>query len=404
MEPTDVIIERIKTTDIRDLLIDVTCTLVAIESHRDAPQREIPCALKIAEILTSWGFAPQIVEVLDGRPNVICRMPGSGTGPSLMFNGHIDTVPDNSMAFPAFMPFLSDGKLHGRGTVDMKGALVCMMVAMKILRDQKVPLAGDVLFTAVINEEDRSEGTEYLVNHGPKADRCVVGEPTSLQIMVGHRGLEWLRFEFIGKAAHGGTPEKGINAISMASKFIHEVEQTLMPSLKQRVHPIIGPAVMNLGVIKGGVQPSTVAERCTLEIDRRWIPAERLDQVLGEYQQIIADLTERYPGFSCRMERIDTNMATMDHYPMEIDVNDPLVRDLHQALMLLQGRKSEPRAFGGWTDASLISNFAHIPCVVFGPGDLSLAHSANEWVEVDELVKCTQVYALLASIFCNHSF
>lgn len=104
------------------------------------------------------------------------------------------------------------------------------------------------------------------------------------------------------------------------------------------------------------------------------------------------------------MERIDTNMATMDHYPMEIDVNDPLVRDLQQALMLVQGHESEPKAFGGWTDASLISNFAHIPCAVFGPGDLSLAHSANEWVEVDELVKCTQVYALLASIFCNHSF
>ena len=177
----------------------------------------------------------------------------------------------------------------------MKGPIACMIMAIRLLRDLKVPLRGDLLFTGVINEEDRSEGTEYLVAHGPTADRCVVGEPTSLEIHAGHRGLEWLEFTFQGKAAHGGTPEKGINAISMAARFIRRVEDELMPKLRTRVHPVIGPAVMNFGVIRGGTQPSSVADQCIVQLDRRYIPQEPLEQVLGEYQQILDALAAENP-------------------------------------------------------------------------------------------------------------
>jgi len=283
----------------------------------------------------------------------------------------------------------------------MKGALACMMVAMRLLRDLHVHLRGDLIFSGVINEEDRSEGTEFLVRNGPHADRCVVGEPTGLAIMAGHRGLEWLEFEFIGKAAHGGTPEKGVNAISMAAKFITRVEEKLLPELAKRVHPIIGPAVMNFGVIKGGTQPSTVADRCVVQIDRRWVPMEKLDRVLGEYQEILAELKQEDPRFNCTMTRMESNMATMDHMPVDIPLNDPLVLDLKASLIELG--ISEPRigAFGGWTDASLIGNFAHIPTLIFGPGDLSVAHSRCEYVPVEELRRAVLSYALLAAALCN---
>jgi len=283
----------------------------------------------------------------------------------------------------------------------MIGALAGMMVAMRLLRDLHVHLRGDLIFSGVINEEDRSEGTEFLVRNGPHADRCVVGEPTGLAIMAGHRGLEWLEFEFIGKAAHGGTPEKGVNAISMAAKFITRVEEKLLPELAKRVHPIIGPAVMNFGVIKGGTQPSTVADRCVVQIDRRWVPMEKLDRVLGEYQEILAELKQEDPRFNCTMTRMESNMATMDHMPVDIPLNDPLVLDLKASLIELG--ISEPRigAFGGWTDASLIGNFAHIPTLIFGPGDLSVAHSRCEYVPVEELRRAVLSYALLAAALCN---
>jgi acetylornithine deacetylase/succinyl-diaminopimelate desuccinylase len=229
----------------------------------------------------------------------------------------------------------------------------------------------------------------------------VVGEPTGLAIMAGHRGLEWLEFEFTGKTAHGGTPHKGINAISMAARFVRRVEDKLMPELAKRVHPIIGPAVMNFGVIRGGTQPSSVAGQCTLQVDRRWVPMEKLERVLGEYLDIIAELKAENPTFQCTMTRMESNMATMDHYPMEIALDDPLVTELKGILKSLQGVEPEIAAFGGWTDASLISNFAHIPTLVFGPGDLSVAHSRVEYIPVDELRTGTLAYALLAASLCN---
>ena len=385
--------------DVKDV-VDVASALVSIESHRDAPGRERPCAEKIAEIFTRWGMQPQIVNVIDERPNVYCHLAGSGGGKTLMLNGHIDTVPAYQMTIPPFQPYEDKGLLYGRGTVDMKGALACMMTAMRILRDLGVPLKGDVIFAAVINEEDRSEGTEFLVRNGPTADRCVVGEPTGMEIMVGHRGLEWLEFEFIGVAAHGGTPHKGVNAISKAARFIRRVEDQLMPELAKRVHPIIGPAVMNFGVIRGGTQPSSVADRCILQMDRRWIPQETLEQVLGDYRQILRQMEDEDPTFKCTMTRMESNMATMDHYPMEIALDDPLVTGL-QSILKDMGIQSKISAFGGWTDASLISNFARIPTTVFGPGDLSVAHSRCEYVPVEELRLSTIAYALLAADICN---
>jgi acetylornithine deacetylase/succinyl-diaminopimelate desuccinylase family protein len=383
-------------------VVEVASELVAIESHRDAPGRERACAEKIASIFTSWNMKPELVPVLDGRPNIYCRLKGTGNGMSLMFNGHTDTVPAYQMEIPPFKPEIRNGMLYGRGTVDMKGQLACMMVAMRTLRDLNIHIKGDVIFTGVINEEDRSEGTEFLVRNGPIADRCVVGEPTALEIMAGHRGLEWLEFEFIGKAAHGGAPHKGINAVSKAAKFIGRVEEKLMPRLAQRIHPLIGPAVMNFGVIRGGTQPSSVADRCILQIDRRWIPSEKLEQVLGEYQEIIAELSDEDQTFKCTMTRMESNMATMDHYPMEIDTGDIMVTDLSSILKNLTGKVPTCSAFGGWTDASLISNFAHIPTVVFGPGDLTIAHSRCEYIPLEELKIGTIAYTLLAATFCNH--
>jgi succinyl-diaminopimelate desuccinylase len=380
-----------------DEVLGVASSLISIESHRDAPGRERPCAERIAAIFRGWGIEARLEPVIEGRPNVVAVLPGSGGGASLMLNGHIDTVPAYEMDYPPFAPRVEDGKLLGRGSVDMKGAIACMMVAMRLLKDSGESLPGDLIFTGVVNEEDRSEGTEQLVRNGPKADRCVVGEPTGLALMAAHRGLEWLQFEFIGKAAHGGTPEKGVNAISMAARLVRRVEDRLVPELRTRIHPLMGSAVMNFGTIRGGTQPSTVADRCVLQVDRRWLPSEKLSRVLGEYEDIISSLSDEDPSFRCSMTRMESNMATMDHYPMEIAVDDPLVTDLRSILVGLGTPEPRIAAFGGWTDASLISNFGHIPCLVFGPGDLAVAHSRREFVPVEELRTATLAYALLAA-------
>lgn len=377
-------------------VVEAASALIAVPSHRDAPGRETACAQRMAEMWRSWGFEPEVAPIADGRPNVYVRLAGQGNGPALMLTGHLDTVPGYEMDRPAFEPVVADGKLWGRGAVDMKGALACMMVALKLVRELDVPLPGDLLFAAVIGEEEQSEGTEHLIHHGPRADWAVVGEPTGLAIHAGHRGLEWLSFEFIGRAAHGGTPERGVNAIRMAARFIQRVEAELAPELARRRHPLIGPAVMNWGVIRGGTQPSMVADRCTLQVDRRRLPAETLEQVWSEYQQILDALAAEDPDFQCRMSRMAENMATMDHGGLEIALDHPLVTSLQAVLETLTGQPARIGAFGGWTDGALLSNFGQIPAVVFGPGDLGVAHSRAEFVPVEELRLATLAYALLA--------
>jgi acetylornithine deacetylase/succinyl-diaminopimelate desuccinylase len=318
-----------------------------------------------------------------------------------MFNGHLDTVPAYGME-RAFEPEVRDGFLWGRGSADMKGPVAAMMVAMKLLKELALPLRGDLIFAGVVGEEERSEGTEFLVRKGPRTDRCVVGEPSGLRIRTAHRGLEWLEFTFIGRAAHGGTPQEGINAISMAARFVRRVEDELMPELAKRVHPVMGPAIMNFGLIRGGTQPSTVADRCILQVDRRWVPGESVDRVLGEYQALIDVLSREDRTFSCTMKRMEENMATMDHMPMEISWEDPLVRALAEVRKDRPGAAAPgPIPFGGWTDASLLSNYAGIPTLVFGPGDAAVAHSPEERVSLEELREAVLAYVLLAARFCG---
>jgi acetylornithine deacetylase/succinyl-diaminopimelate desuccinylase len=278
----------------------------------------------------------------------------------------------------------------------MKGALACMAVALKLLHDLDLQPAGDVILAAVVGEEERSEGTEHLVHHGPYADRAVVGEPTALEIHAGHRGLEWLEFEFAGRAAHGGTPERGVNAIRHAARFIQRVEADLLPRLSARRHPLIGPAVMNWGVVRGGTQPSMVADRCVVQLDRRWLPSETIDQVLGEYQHVLDELAGEDATFHGQMRRMADNMLSLDHGPLEIALDHPLVTGLQAVLAEITGRQPRIGAFGGWTDGALLSNFGHIPTVVLGPGDLAVAHSRAEFVPVEELRVATLAYALLA--------
>jgi len=388
--------------DVRDI-VELASDLISVESHRDAPGRERKCAEKIYAIFSSWGLKPELVNVSEDRPNVYCTLKGSGGGVSLIFNAHTDTIPAYDMDIAPFQPKVEGGLLYGRGAVDMKGPLACMMAAMRLLFETNAQLKGDLIFTGVIDEEERSEGSEFLVRRGPYADRCVVGEPTGLAIMAGHRGLEWLEFEFIGKAAHGGLPDKGRNAISMAAHFIRRVEERLIPQLTKRIHPLIGPASMNFGVIKGGTQPSTIADRCILQVDRRWVPMERLDEIFGEYQAIIDDLAADYPGYLCKMSRIKNSMSTMEHLPVEIPRDDFLVKDLEKVLIEIGISEPKIAAFSGWTDASLISNFANIPTLIFGPGDLSVAHSRREYISVEDLYKGTLAYALLAESLCSRS-
>ncbi|MGH7450911.1 MAG: M20 family metallopeptidase, partial [bacterium] len=200
-------------------------------------------------------------------------------------------------------------------------------------------------------------------------------------------------------ATHGGTPEKGVNAISAAARFVKLVEDELVPQFQKRRHPVLGAPTINMGTIHGGDQPSTVAARCTIQLDRRWVPAETIEQVFGELEEILSRVREAMPGLSTEWRRVPGGMATMVHGPLEIAPDHYLVLAVQKARAEICGQAGALTAFPAWTDAALLSREAKIPCIVCGPGDLSLAHSAEESIAITEVEEAVRLYALTARYF-----
>ena len=243
--------ERTKRAVKRAELEKLVKDLVRIPSHHEVPTMEKEVAQFLHEFLEGEGIESRLRTVEKNRQNVIAVIKGSGDGKSLLLNGHTDTVPPYDMDIPPFTPKVEKGRLYGRGSLDMKGGLGSMVMTLVALHRAKVKLDGDLYLTAVVGEELRSDGTEDIVLHGPRADMAIVGEPTDLEIQPSHRGLEWLDVHFRGKAAHGGQADRGVNAITMAARFVRAVEEDLKPRLAARKSRHTLPPTINLGVITG---------------------------------------------------------------------------------------------------------------------------------------------------------
>lgn len=391
------IIEQISEEEIINLLKE----LVKIPSYPGVDGQETGVAKYLNRFFAETGIESKLVHVVDGRNNVIARLKGKGGGRTLLLTGHMDTVPPYDMQ-DACKPRIENGKIMGRGVVDMKGALACMAVAMKAIKKSGIELNGDVIFAGVIDEEHKSEGTIALLESGLKVDAAIVGEASEGAIGVGHKGLEWFEFNIKGKAVHGGRQKEGINAIAKAMKLIQKFEEELIPKIENRVHPIIGSSTMNYGFIKGGFQPSLVAGECMLQIDRRWIPGERYEDIIKEYQDIIDSLHAEDPEFKADFKVMDVSVMRDGyvHESMEIDLDHPIV-ELAARHTESVGRKARKDVYTSWSDAGLLNYYRKIPTIVYGPGSMETAHTSNEFLEISELLPFTLIYAGTAVDFCS---
>jgi acetylornithine deacetylase/succinyl-diaminopimelate desuccinylase len=392
----DKVKRSVKKAEVEKLVKD----LVRIPSHSGVPTQEKEVAVFLKDFLTKHGITAKLRNAEKDRPNVIAIIEGDGNGKSLMLNGHTDTVPPFNMDIPPFSPKVDKGRLYGRGALDMKGGLGAIAMTLVAIRRSRVKLAGDLIMTAVVGEERKSEGTEDIVLNGPHADMGIVGEPTDLEIQPTHRGLEWLEVHFYGKAAHGGQAERGVNAITMASKFIHAVDCDLLPRLRERKSKYTQPPTLNLGVISGGQQPSSVADHCVVKIDRRWVPEENLQKVFTEIYDLFDKVKKEDPSFKAKLIRDPANMKTMTHTPNVVPRGHQVVRSLEGAVRAVTGKPAKVTSFWGWTDAALFTHFAKTPTVVFGPGGAG-AHAKVEYVLTDDLARCMQVYGMVALDVCG---
>lgn len=354
---------------------------------------ELACATLLRAVLESWGFHAELHDAAPGRPNLVARIGGgrSGGGRTLMFNGHLDVVGTEGMLHPPFAAEERDGRMYGRGSADMKGGIAAMCAAAH--RAAAHGLTGEIVIAAVADEEYESLGTRALLERGVRADACVITEPTKLAIMPAHRGFVWLEVEVTGRAAHGSRWDIGVDAIRHAGLLLAELDRVDAEVLPRSTHPLLGRGSLHASLIEGGIGMSTYPDRCVLKLERRTIPGERASDVVDEVRRACDAIRARRPSFAADVRLLVTQG------PSDVPVDAPLVRALDRALVE-SGAPVRVEGMSAWTDAALL-NEAGIPAVCFGPGDISLAHAAEEYIPLDEIDRATTVLAALAATWCG---
>lgn len=356
-------------------LIAIPSVNPRLSSSTDSHSGEGKVGEFIAALGRKRGLEVEFQEALPGRSNVLLRLPPTGrVKRRILLAPHLDTV---GATREQLKPRTVGDRIHGRGACDTKGGVAAMLTALFELAAGKArPAATEIVFAGLVDEELWQLGSRHLAASGFKADLAIVGEPTRLKVVTAHKGDVWLRLLTKGRSAHGATPHLGRNAVHTAAKVVELLAGPYADTLRQRSHPLLGHPTINVGAIAGGSQPNIVPDACTLQADRRTLPGETLASVRRELRELF-----RHTGLTVRIE--DQKGVNCD--PLETDPSLPLVRDLMKAANVGQAA-----GVSYFCDAAVLAA-GGIPSVVFGPGDIAQAHTADEWISRRSLESATAI-------------
>jgi len=369
-----------------DRLVERTIDLVRLPSVNpfdgpgDGTTGEQAVADRIGDHLLRLGYETEVTEVEAGRPNIVGIGPG-GDGPTLALVGHTDTVGVSGHDDP-FGGAVADGRIHGRGTCDMKGALAVFLEVAEVLHQAAHPLRGRLLIAGVADEEHGMLGSRALGAAGPIADHVIVGEPTELAVCPAHKGQYAFPIRTFGTAVHSSIADQGVNAIETMVEVIGALSEHGRQIAAQPGHELCGSATISVGTITGGEMVSIVPDRCEIEVDRRVLPGESPDRV----REAVSALLEARAAGSATM-RWEIGDPFINAAPLDTPIDSPVVVAALQA-MRKHTPTAAPQAFTGATDAPNLRSEA----VIWGPGSLGLAHTTAESVAIDELVLAARVY------------
>ena len=332
----------------------------------------------------------EFTEVAPARQNLTASI-GAG-GKTLIFNTHTDTVPPGNMENWRKPPLklTRDGKnLFGLGSCDAKGSLASMLTAFEVLARNVSFLNGRLILQAVCCEETRAKGTLAEVKRGINADAAIIGEPTGLVPMIGHKGGLGLEISVFGKAAHGSSPQDGVNAISKMAGVIQALD-VLAEDISTRDDPLFGAPSLAITQILGGQAPNVIPDSCTITLDRRLVPGDTLRVALDE---ILAVLD--------RERSIDNSLKfsvkeTIGIEPCNISPEEPIAKTVKNSIFQIKGEKQDFSGFPATCDMWCLMEKANIPTMILGPGKLSMAHKANESITIDDLYEAAKIYAAIA--------
>jgi succinyl-diaminopimelate desuccinylase len=345
-----------------------------------APARQIYGEIRVTDFLAAMaakaGLDIDFQKVFPDRSNIIVRLqPKNKVRQTILLAPHLDTVnaPD-----ALFTPQRKNGRLHGRGACDTKGSVAAMFTALCELAGSKSrPMDTQIVFVGLVDEEYTQSGSRAFAGQISRLSLspgknvlAIVGEPTKLKLVTAHKGSLWLQLETHGKAAHGATPHLGKNAVHEMARVVDLLESEYAAQLRGRKHKLLGTATVNVGQISGGTQPNIVPAACTISVDRRTLPGETEPSVCREIAALL------------RAKKLNARVSNTKLAPapaMETDPRLPLVRQFSRAL-----GQTQPAGVDYFCDAAILAA-GGIPSVVFGPGDIAQAHTADEWISLAEL-------------------
>jgi succinyl-diaminopimelate desuccinylase len=345
------------------------------------------CADVLASFFEKEGIPVRQLAVTDKLVNVVATLDGRSAGKTMWYNGHIDVVPAGAdWTRDPWGGEYVDGRIYGRGATDMKGGLTSLMGSMIALKRAGCPFNGKIVFSAAADEETGSDsGTVWLIqNKVVTADYAIIAEPTKGWVEIGHRGTLWVEATIKGKANHACQPHLGVNAVHYAAKAITALTSLEFPTRLDLFEVPTGG--ISVTMINGGTKLNIVPDRCTLGIDRRMLPVDNVEEATEQIRQTIASVMAEGAGFDLRVIKAWP--------PVMMEEGHILVRTMIKAFKELQGYQPPIRAKAGATDASFVKGMAGIPFVLYGPGPSAICHMADEYVELDEIVKAAHMYTL----------
>ncbi len=376
-------------------LINMLGDLIRIPSE-NPPGEEQRIAEYCAQQCQRIGMDTQLLACEEGRNTVMATLSGTKGRPVLLYHAHLDTVPVGDRSRWKFTPFggrIKDGRIYGRGACDTKNDIAAMIQVAEALVRSGVSIKGKLVLCFAADEETGGRcGTEYVLNQGYLKDvnMVVAGEQTELRVAIAEKGIATLSIRTKGISAHASqVREKGINAISKMGKILRAIDEEYLPKLKQKNHRFLGIPTCNAGVIEGGTKSNMVAEHCSLQLDCRFFPGERAEDIRQQIERLVEKLHQEDPQLEATVELIREDI------PFEIEEEAPLVQQLRKAIKKVKG---VDLGVTGYYPASDGRFFAcrNIPTVVFGSGSSLQAHTTDEYVEIDQVIDSAKILALLA--------
>ena len=398
-----------------DRLVDWASRAIAIPSFTGS---EEAMAELMRETFLDMGLQVQWQQVEDGRANVLGTRAGAGGGPSLMFNGHMDTSYSGREPWlahvPGFQPsaFVEDGRLYGLGISNMKGALACYVEALRALVDAGIRLRGDVMIAAVSGEIEKTQygdaqgaefrgyaaGSRYLVSHGGVADMCILGEPTESKVVLGHFGSLWLRISTHGPFIHTAFTDgrRAENSILRMRDVLDAVLEWIPTWEEDPSNTYRGAkAIVNVGAVEGGFgwRVSRTPHRTDLFLDVRVPPTKEMSVARAEVLAMVRQLADRFPEHGIEGEVYVTAPGA------EIEESHSLISALDEAHAAVFGAAPERDVTRWFSDASVLTRYG-IATVNYGTSTGLLDTVKGENLEIDGLVKTAEVYARAAMNVC----